>query len=67
MTKEKADDKRMESLTQCTGLVEEVTYKRVNHMATFPLGKLKIFFVITLAAMYTGMRRIRRITKRINF
>ena len=25
VTKEKADDKRMESLTQCTGLVEEVT------------------------------------------
>ena len=37
----KADEKRRETLTQCAGLMEEVTEKGVHHMATFSLGQIK--------------------------
>ena len=41
MDEDKADEKRRESLTQCTGLMEYVEEKGVNHMAKFSLGNLK--------------------------
>ena len=63
MANNKADEKRRETLTQCAGLMEEVTEKGINHMATFSLGQLKNISVITLAATYTGMSKIRRIKK----
>ena len=40
MAKEKADEKRREALTQCTGLVEEVAVKGGNHMGEFSLGQI---------------------------